>query len=78
MVRDVSWRYHRISSSTLPIELSSSGRMLMHGLTSFECCGWSRSNPESKVAVTADGTLSAHFEHSVAVTADGPLIPTKE
>jgi len=26
--------------------------------------------------VTADGTLSAHFEHTVAITADGPLILT--
>ncbi len=26
---------------------------------------------------TADGKLSAHFEHSVAVTSDGPLIMTK-
>ena len=25
-------------------------------------------------AVTADGTLSAHFEHTVAVTDDGPVI----
>jgi methionyl aminopeptidase len=25
-------------------------------------------------AVTSDGKLSAHFEHSIAVTADGPLI----
>ena len=25
-------------------------------------------------AVTADGSLSAHFEHSVAITANGPLI----
>jgi methionyl aminopeptidase len=25
-------------------------------------------------AVTADGSLSAHFEHSVAVTGDGPWI----
>lgn len=25
-------------------------------------------------AVTADGSLSAHFEHSVAITSDGPLI----
>lgn len=25
-------------------------------------------------AVTRDGSLSAHFEHSVAVTADGPLV----
>ena len=27
-------------------------------------------------AVTADGSLSAHFEHSVAVTEDGPEILT--
>ena len=26
--------------------------------------------------VTADGSLSAHFEHTVAVTADGPLVLT--
>jgi methionyl aminopeptidase len=26
--------------------------------------------------VTADGTLSAHFEHTVAVTADGPVVLT--
>ncbi|MBX7246607.1 MAG: type I methionyl aminopeptidase [Candidatus Sumerlaeaceae bacterium] len=26
--------------------------------------------------VTADGSLSAHFEHTIAVTADGPLILT--
>jgi methionyl aminopeptidase len=26
--------------------------------------------------VTADGKLSAHFEHTVAITADGPLILT--
>ena len=25
---------------------------------------------------TADGSLSAHFEHTVAVTADGPRIMT--
>ena len=24
---------------------------------------------------TADGSLSAHFEHTVAITADGPRIP---
>jgi methionyl aminopeptidase len=28
-------------------------------------------------AVTADGTLSAHFEHTVAVLEDGPRILTK-
>lgn len=28
-------------------------------------------------AVTADGSLSAHFEHTVAVTADGPWILTR-
>jgi hypothetical protein len=27
-------------------------------------------------AVTRDGSLSAHFEHTVAVTADGPLVLT--
>jgi methionyl aminopeptidase len=27
-------------------------------------------------AVTKDGSLSAHFEHTVAVTRDGPLILT--
>lgn len=27
---------------------------------------------------TADGSLSAHFEHTIAVTADGPLILTTE
>jgi methionyl aminopeptidase len=29
-------------------------------------------------AVTADGSLSAHFEHTIAVTADGPWILTKK
>ena len=28
-------------------------------------------------AVTRDGTLSAHFEHTVAVTKDGPLVLTR-
>ncbi|MGH9555945.1 MAG: type I methionyl aminopeptidase [Terriglobales bacterium] len=32
---------------------------------------------DSWTAVTADGSLSAHFEHSVAVTAEGPLILTQ-
>jgi methionyl aminopeptidase len=38
--------------------------------------------PETKVlkdgwtAVTRDGSLAAHFEHTVAVTADGPLVLT--
>jgi methionyl aminopeptidase len=27
-------------------------------------------------AVTRDGSLSAHFEHTVAVTKDGPLVMT--
>ena len=30
--------------------------------------GWS--------VVTADGKLSAHFEHSIAITPDGPVILT--
>jgi methionyl aminopeptidase len=25
-------------------------------------------------AVTRDGSLSAHFEHSVAITDDGPIV----
>jgi methionyl aminopeptidase len=29
-------------------------------------------------AVTADGSLSAHFEHTVAVMADGPMILTRK
>ena len=28
-------------------------------------------------AVTRDGSLSAHFEHTVAVTKDGPLVLTR-
>ena len=28
--------------------------------------------------VTADGSLSAHFEHTVAITNDGPLVLTLE
>ncbi len=28
-------------------------------------------------AVTVDGTLSAHFEHTVAVTESGPMILTQ-
>jgi methionyl aminopeptidase len=27
-------------------------------------------------AVTRDGSLAAHFEHTVAVTANGPLVMT--
>ena len=27
-------------------------------------------------AVTADGKLSAHFEHTIAITPDGPVILT--
>ncbi|HEX9830844.1 MAG TPA: M24 family metallopeptidase, partial [Thermodesulfobacteriota bacterium] len=29
-------------------------------------------------AVTMDGTLSAHFEHTVAITENGPVILTEE
>jgi methionyl aminopeptidase len=38
--------------------------------------------PETKVlddgwsVITADGSLSAHFEHSIAVTDDGPEVLT--
>jgi len=30
--------------------------------------------PDGWTAVTADGSLSAHFEHSIVVNADGPEI----
>ncbi|HLI23700.1 MAG TPA: M24 family metallopeptidase, partial [Acidimicrobiales bacterium] len=39
-------------------------------------------SPETKLlddgwsVVTADGRLSAHFEHTIAVTADGPEVLT--
>jgi methionyl aminopeptidase len=32
--------------------------------------------PDGWTAVTRDGSLSAHFEHTVAVTGDGPMILT--
>ena len=32
--------------------------------------------PDEWTTVTADGKLSAHFEHSVAITPDGPVILT--
>ena len=37
-----------------------------------------QSLPDGWTVVTADGSLSAHFEHTVAVTASGPLVLTKE
>ena len=33
--------------------------------------------PDGWTAVTRDGSLSAHFEHTVAVTRDGPLVLTR-
>jgi methionyl aminopeptidase len=33
--------------------------------------------PDGWTAVTRDGSLSAHFEHTVAVTKDGPLVLTR-
>jgi len=33
--------------------------------------------PDHWTVVTADGSLSAHYEHTVALTADGPLLLTK-
>ena len=33
--------------------------------------------PDGWTVLTADGSLSAHFEHTVAITADGPQIMTK-
>jgi methionyl aminopeptidase len=35
-----------------------------------------RTLPDKWTVVTADGSLSAHFEHTVAITADGPRILT--
>jgi methionyl aminopeptidase len=32
--------------------------------------------PDQWTVVSADGSLTAHFEHSVAITAEGPLILT--
>ena len=32
--------------------------------------------PDGWTAITRDGSLSAHFEHTVAITADGPMILT--
>ena len=37
-----------------------------------------RSLDDGWTVVTADGTLSAHFEHTVAVTEEGPLVLTLE
>jgi methionyl aminopeptidase len=33
--------------------------------------------PDGWTVLTADGSLSAHFEHTVVITADGPQIMTK-
>jgi methionyl aminopeptidase len=33
--------------------------------------------PDGWTAVTVDGSLSAHYEHTVAVTADGPWVLTE-
>jgi methionyl aminopeptidase len=35
-----------------------------------------RSLDDGWTVVTADGAVSAHFEHTVAITDDGPLILT--
>lgn len=35
-----------------------------------------RTEPDGWTVVTADGSLSAHFEHTVAITADGPKVLT--
>ena len=32
--------------------------------------------PDGWTVLTADGCLSAHFEHTVAITRDGPVILT--
>ncbi len=37
-----------------------------------------RLQPDGWTVVTADGSLSAHFEHTVAVTAEGPVVLTSD
>ena len=37
-----------------------------------------REMPDRWTIVTADGSRSAHFEHTVAITAEGPLVLTRE
>jgi methionyl aminopeptidase len=37
-----------------------------------------RTLPDKWTVVTADGSLSAHFEHTVAITANGPRVLTVE
>ena len=32
--------------------------------------------PDGWTAITVDGSVSAHFEHTVAITKDGPVILT--
>jgi methionyl aminopeptidase len=34
--------------------------------------------PDQWTVASADGSLTAHFEHSVAITENGPLILTQE
>ena len=56
--------------------------VLMRGMTfaiepMINAGGWQvKTRPNGWTAVTKDGSLSAHFEHSVAVTEDGVLILT--
>ena len=33
--------------------------------------------PDGWTVLTADGSLSAHFEHTVAITPDGPVVMTR-
>ncbi|HEX5726257.1 MAG TPA: type I methionyl aminopeptidase, partial [Longimicrobiaceae bacterium] len=37
-----------------------------------------RTLPDRWTVVTADRTVSAHFEHTVALTAEGPLVLTED
>ena len=36
-----------------------------------------RTLPDKWTVVTADGSLSAHFEHTVAITKEGPRVLTE-
>ena len=33
--------------------------------------------PDGWTVLTADGSLSAHFEHTIAITPDGPVVMTR-
>ncbi len=56
-------------SVVTPAELRARGIVKHRGRVKVLADGWT--------AVTRDGSLSAHFEHTVAVTKEGPLVLTQ-